>query len=77
MNAQLERRKQIIILKDTSQACLYVDHTNYTKCQDLSTSNDIIDPSRIKTIYFPYDPELDLKIDRDLEDLTFDGNVLI
>jgi len=52
--AQLERSKVVIILKDDSVKCQYANYLNYTDCEDTSTDDALIDPSKIKEIFFPF-----------------------
>ena len=75
MNAQLEKKKQVVILKDTVE-CQYVDNINYTSCIDASTTDDIINPLRIKEIYPPYNVAEDTPLDKQLETLTQNGEVI-
>jgi len=68
--AQLERTKAVIILKDDSPECEYANYLNYTTCQDNSTKDDLIDPSRVKEIFFPFNSSKVTAEDLELEALS-------
>jgi hypothetical protein len=48
-----------IVLNSDSQECLYATKSNYTTCEDTTTSNDMIDPVKIKKIVNISDDEID------------------
>ena len=48
-----------IVLNSDSQECLYATKSNYTTCEDTTTSNDVIDPVKIKKIVNISDDEID------------------
>jgi len=70
VKAQQERNKVMIILKDDSIECQYATYLNYTQCMDTSEDDDIIEPSRIKEIYTPFDENKITEQDLALEALS-------
>jgi hypothetical protein len=68
--AQLERSKVVIILKDDSVKCEYANYLNYTDCEDSSTDDALIDPSKIKEIFFPFNASDVTDEDLELEKLS-------
>ncbi len=57
-------------MKDDTAKCQYANYLNYTDCEDSSTDDSLVDPSRIKEIFFPFNASDVTDEDLELEKLS-------